>query len=167
MFVEIWFNQKDIKMEAKKPEWGQCGPIWWHHHGMKMRVLGLNLEGTLLWLQSSAAEVTISVTKGGWFVGWTLVQSQTEKISGKVFMDKKALRQAFGLENGDVPSHSRWLIDQYGGTVARQGQFIRFENFLNIPCPGTGHDGDPNVSIDLDDSIKAAVQNMVSTVRVG
>jgi hypothetical protein len=54
-----------------------------------------------------------------------------------------------------------WLLDRYGGDSAAQGFYIRWRNCLNIPCPGTGHDGDPNISVTLSDDIKEAVRQLL------
>lgn len=43
----------------------------------------------------------------------------------------------------------------------KQGAFIRYGNFLNIPSPGTGHDGDPNISILIDGPIRRAVRQLL------
>jgi len=32
---------------------------------------------------------------------------------------------------------------------------------LNIPCPGTGHDGDPNVSVYIEESIQRAIEQLL------
>ena len=76
-------------------------------------------------------------------------------------MDDEHLKMAFGLSE-ESGKYGDWLIGRFGGESAEQGQFIRFENFLNIPCPGTGHDGDPNISIVLDDKIRDAVEHLLA-----
>ena len=78
-------------------------------------------------------------------------------------MTEEQLRVMFGLDNDFVtPGHSQWLIKEYEADVAEQTLFIRKGNYLNIPCPGTAHDGDPNVSIELDDEIKEKVKELIS-----
>lgn len=75
---------------------------------------------------------------------------------GQVEMDSCQLAAAFGLsdESGDFGD---WLIERYRADSAEQRLWIRYGNQLNIPGPGTGHDGDPNISIELDGDIKKAV----------
>ncbi len=60
-----------------------------------------------------------------------------------------------------VRAGGSWLVGRYGGNSAVQSKFIRWGNFLNIPCPGTGHDGDPNVSIYVTDEIREAVRKLL------
>ena len=95
-----------------------------------------------------------------WYLEWVIIHSSQERVDGKVMMSTDALKSAFVF--ADTTSRgSRWLIERYGGEVAEQGKFIRWKNFLNIPGPGTGQDGDPNISIFLDDVIKNSVFNLI------
>jgi hypothetical protein len=54
------------------------------------------------------------------------------------------------------------MIEPFGGTVAKQRKFIRYHEFLNIPGPGSGYQGDPNVSIELYPETIAAVRNLLT-----
>ena len=84
-------------------------------------------------------------------------------------MSTKNLRCAFGLSDEEDYDGSRatflpWRntnIERYGGTCFYQGVFLRYEYFLNIPGPGTGNDGNPNISVELDDGIKNAVRQLL------
>jgi len=144
----------------KEPKMSIIGPIWWHNHGTKMQVEVP--DETSLTIAGSAAKIVITRKSGssGWFIDWTIQHSGPTQASGRTFFLNDELKAAFGLtdESGD---YGDWLIEQYGGESANQGQYIRYNAFLNIPCPGTGHDGDPNVSIEIDDSIKRAVQKFL------
>jgi len=145
----------------KSPKMDFIGPIWWHPHGMKMQVKGSD-ENSLT-IAGSAAKIVITRESGsypGWFIDWAIQHSGTTQASGRTFFLNDELKAAFGLtdESGD---YGDLLIERYGGDSANQGQYIRSNIFLNIPCPGTGHDGDPNVSIEIDDSIKRAVQKLL------
>lgn len=85
-----------------------------------------------------------------------------KKTTGVVFFNDKHLRSAFNLqETCQTEQHSLWLIDRFGGDCASQANYIRYKDYLNIPCPGTGHDGDPNISIMLDKDIRDAVRDML------
>jgi|SRR3989344_1448729 len=150
------------KAKKREPHIGMVGPDWWHHHGSKMHLKESSLPKDIIGISGSAAHVVIkgasairSLVKG-WFVSWVVRHSFYESSEGQVWFDDKELASAFGIieESGRF---GQWIIDRYGGEVAEQGKFIRWKNYLNIPCPGTGHDGDPNVSIELDDEIKKAV----------
>lgn len=84
----------------------------------------------------------------------------------------------------DRASNSEWLFGQYNhttpskyvgwygsdkfliaskplGAFASQKFFFRVGRFLNIPGPGIGHDGDPNISIELSDHLVEPVSQFV------
>ena len=145
-------------MEQISPDIGiMGGPIWWHHHGSKMKIAAQGRCNDLLLLQGSAAELLIKKHQTNWLVTWKIIQGPQTIISGAAIFPNKELLAAFG-GHYDTPSHSAWLINRYGGSAAHQGLFIRFQNWLNIPCPGTGNDGDPNISIELGtEMLKSAI----------
>lgn len=144
-------------------------PNWCHMHGSKMSVRNFDQENSILVLDSSAA--TVVITKGssmfpgheGWFVDWKVVQSAPQKVGvqGRAWFSDQDIKSAFGLSNISG-KYDHWLIEQYGADVAEQGRYIRWKNYLNIPCPGTAHYGDPNVSIHLEENIRNAVQKLIS-----
>jgi hypothetical protein len=143
-------------------------PTWWHHHGTKMNLKLLDSRKEILVIAGSAAEITIrkaTSVKRGWFIDWKVIQSIPSETgtSGRVWFSDDDLRCAFWLSvcSGKFGD---WLIERYGADSAEQGKYIRRGIFLNIPCPGTGHDGDPNVSIMLDGKIKIAVYNLLNHV---
>lgn len=144
-------------------------PDWWHHHGSKMRVQELDLQGHNLVIAGSAAKVMIRVASQvhpeatGWFIEWEVVQYQPygEIVRGRVQVTNEELAVAFDLLYSPVTTGD-WLLDRFGGDVAEQGKYIRWQRFLNIPCPGTGNDGDPNVSIELDKEIKEVVRQLLN-----
>ena len=129
-----------------------------------MRVENFNKACDLLVIAGSAASVRITrratTVDEGWFVDWEVVQSQQEKANGRIILTSDDLRAAFGLSQ-ESGLFGDWLIERFGADSASQGKFIRWRNFLNIPCPGTGHDGDPNVSIHFDEDIQSAVRELL------
>ncbi len=139
------------------------GPKWWHHHGIKMRVEKLSQANKLLIITGSAASIRITSrtmrNDDGWYVKWEVLFDRDCKVNGQVWMATDNLRAAFGLSENSG-KFGQWLIDRFGADSAEQGMYIRYKDYLNIPCPGTGHDGDPNVSILLDDKIKEAVSKL-------
>lgn len=150
---------------AKKPAIHLGFPIWWHHHGSKMKLESLIKSDSLLLISGSAAHIGIvrkADLNSNWWVEWEVVQSPGAKVNGSIVLSPDELRAAFGLseESGDFGD---WLLAEYGGDSAEQGKFIRWKNFLNIPCPGTGHDGDPNVSVELDEDIQNAVRQLLKS----
>lgn len=161
-------------------------PAWWHHRGEKMTVTFLDTVNTVLELTASAASVTIKelevepvwqkpllrkkaasaqtpiVYKTEWIVRWQVVQTvNLDFVNGQARFFTEELRAAFGIQPLPRELSHMWLIQQYGADDARQKLFIRRGPYLNIPCPGTGHDGDPNVSIYVTDEIKAAVEQLL------
>lgn len=139
-------------------------PVWCHHHGSKMRIENFSKGNHLLVIAGSAARVRITrratTVDEGWFVDWEIIWSQQEKINGRVIFKSDDLRAAFGLTE-DSGKYGGWLIKQFGADSAEQGKYIREGNFLNIPCPGSGHDGDPNISIHIDEEIQNAIGQLL------
>lgn len=151
-------------MQEREPEWGMIGPAWFHHHGKKMKLEEHNKKKVVI--KGSAATVIIQRDLSGepfqWLVDCEVIQTHPDKKSHtRILMSQLDLGQAFGLFD-TIGHFGEWLIKKYGGTTANQGKFIRYQKFLNLPCPGTGNDGDPNVSVILDEKIKQAVHELIS-----
>jgi hypothetical protein len=149
-------------MPEEKPQLKRIGavPIWWHNHGDRMVVKVLGIQKDFLVLQGSAAELVITKAPDGWLVNWKINHGANDSVSGKVLFSSSTLAKAFGIWNG-IPESGEGLIKRFGGTTAKQGDFIRYKKWLNIPGPGTGHDGDSNISIELTKEIKEAIQNLI------
>jgi hypothetical protein len=163
----------DSKVVQQRVPELECGwPIWWHHHGYKLAVKELDLAKHILVLEASAAKVTIQKASilfseaPAWFVDWEVVQSRPSQsgTKGRTWFRDEDLKAAFCLSD-DTGEFSGWLIERFGGISANQGRYIRWKRFLNIPCPGTGHDGDPNISIYIDDDIQNAVHHLLRSVE--
>lgn len=144
-------------------------PEWWHHHGTKMRVESYDLNNRVLTLKSSAATIIIQPAKilspsseHGWHMLYRIECGSDTRFEGRVWMNAAELQAAFCFryDPRDFGYRSRWLIDEYGADVAVQGKFIRWSYFLNIPGPGTGHDGDANISIKVRPAISCAVDRL-------
>lgn len=158
----------ETTVQRRDPEirWGI--PIWCHHHGSKMRVKHFELINHVLVISGNAARITIRKASDvfldakGWFVDWEVAQCKPyqEGVRGRVRFNDEDLAAAFGLSQSSGRFGER-LIEQFGADSADQGKYIRWKGFLNIPCPGTGHDGDPNVSIHIDSKIQNAVQKLL------
>lgn len=154
----------------KRPAFNWTGPDWWHHHGIKMLLRPEESTSQHLVIRGSAAELHLTssallkqeliISSPLWRAWWKVRQSPNEWSEGRVLMGLDTVRAAFGFDDSSTPD-SVWLIERYGGEAAAQGQFIRWKRYLNIPGPGTGNDGDPNISIELDKRIQQAVINLV------
>jgi hypothetical protein len=145
-------------------------PVWCHNHSLKMRLV-VSTENRVV-IRGSAATLAVTfheVDKYGrrWRINWLVMQSVSENVRGEVEFYEDHLAAAFGLTDKppSFPELSQWLIDRYGADVATQGRFIRYQDYLNIPCPGTGHDGDPNISVLLDEEMKEAVRLLIDSVH--
>ncbi len=138
-------------------------PDWYNRHGIKMKVV-VSSDVYVYLKNGDVANLTITKEeeKGKFQLKYEIRFSIRESIEGIIILNKKALSGAFGLSDY-CPNGSEWLIERYGGNSAYQGRYIRWEDFLNLPCPGTSHDGDPNLSIFLDGKIKMAVKNLLDS----
>lgn len=146
-------------MEEKEPELKkiEAVPVWYHNHGNKMKVRAIGIQKDFLVIQGSAAEVVITKTIEGYLVNWNIKHDKSANVSGKTWISSDDIERVFGIRNS-IPESGEWLIERFGGTTASQGAFIRYREFLNIPGPGTGHDGTANVSILLTQEIQQAAR---------
>ena len=155
--------------QSARPEFNIGKPVWHHHHSRKFHVISPTQEP--LELGASAANVVISPDSSkGWIIKYRITHAFGGfGVDGKIYMTTNELEVAFDLhgrlDDSFVWPSSQWLINRYGGDFAAQGSFIRYHRFLNIPGPGTGHDGDANVSIELNDEIKAAVKALIEKFK--
>lgn len=150
-------------MIEENPAGAESGtPAWWHKNGAKMRPMFGGGEKTLR-IYSDSALLVISPNehprsdRDRWLVAWEIRRISPCGINGKTVMSTKALRRAFGLEEG-TDEASDDLVRHYGADSAEQGCYIRSGNYLNIPGPGTARNGDPNASVLLDEDIKEGIR---------
>lgn len=143
-------------------------PWWFHHHGLKMRLHSLDLTKQHILIKGSAAEVTIQIGTPyegvrRWNVTWQVRHAIDCFASGMTTWTDDEFAAAFGVNQVAVTQllGHQWLLELYGADDAAQRSFIRWKNNLNIPCPGTGHDGDPNVSVYLDEEMKSAARQLL------
>lgn len=135
------------------------GPYWWHQHGLKMEIT----ESTpfKLVIASRAASLTITAIEASqdgqdrWNVQWQIIHTQMERVQGNCIFYRHQLTQALGAQppRGVTPFSPGY----FDHVLYEQGQYVRDGKYLNIPCRGTGHDGDPNISIMIEDDIEQAV----------
>src|SRR3989344_2130736 len=151
--------------QPKTPVMVMIGPAWFHDHGHKMRLRHVDVERGMINLEASAASVQIFRGAKEALVDWEVIYSPGSKVQGRISLSLAQLAAAFEVPWDEHPcgiEYSQWLLDRFGGDCAIQGCFIRFKEFLNIPGPGTGHDGDPNVSVMVDKEIREAVRDILN-----
>lgn len=131
-------------------------PRWWNPNGAKMEVK--HADGRVVMLANNAASVAIRPVRDthdqpAYRIEWNLRQLGRDKFLGYLTFPEGYLTAAFA-----VAAWGRFsAIGRYKATDAHPGYFIRTGSHLNIPGPGTGRDGDPNVSILLTDPVRAAI----------
>ena len=95
-----------------------------------------------------------------WIVRRELYSEEEWLTRDEITMDARQLCDAFGLN--DKPEYEdQWGDTAYEHTAFEAGRYFRYDQYLNIPNPGTGEDGDPNISILITDDMKHAIAAMV------
>lgn len=158
-----------VTSQRKEPEFRLYGPRWWHLHGNKMRVSEKEEDRTnkRLVIKGSAAQVVITrredvKDRKEWLVDYQVTHYvNTDFAQARVSMGERELAAAFGINETDSGEYPADILERFGGDSASQGTYIRYRKYLNIPGPGTGHDGDPNVSIEIDDEMKLGVSKLL------
>lgn len=147
-------------------------PEWWHHQGFKIAVIGMDHANSpsekVLRLESRVVKINIrpACSPNEWFLEYEIVHFFNDTWSkGRFYMTTTDLEEAFWLKDTCTESFAQGIIDRFGGDVAYQGKFIRYRSYLNFPGPGTGLDGDPNVSVRVDDDIKGWVRKFLGVTE--
>lgn len=141
-------------------------PKWFHHHGFKLSLGGEPIIqatfGNEVVVNSNVAHLQIgpSMTRGIYQVLWCIAFSSNESVQGKICLTRNELKGAFLLLDSGEKSVFAELFDADAGV---QGHYIRKGKWLNIPAPGNGFDGDPNISVFVSDEIKEAVRKLIET----
>ncbi len=155
---------KQVTQRPVLPAIESIGPVWHHDHGTKMGLLHVDSERGVVLLGSSAASVQIFRMLKEVLIEWTVEYSPISWVRGRITMSLTQLATAFDIPCVESPlglDCSQWILDLFGGDRAIQGCFIGYQEFLSIPGPGTGHDGDPNVSIMISPQIRDAVKQIL------
>src|SRR3989344_773371 len=150
---------------------------WWSAKGIDMKVNGVVLERgkhTIVNIAiGSAASVSIfqcGSQRGDFEVQYHIKHCDGSHSAGNIIMDRADLARAFGLVNGFGHgfSHGGAALREMGYELdaASQGKYVRLGDYLNIPHPGTGLVGDPNVSVQIKAEMKSAVQSLLDFTAV-
>ena len=144
-------------------------PSWCHHHSMKMAFDSRASDSRSLVIKNNAAKLTVAriepfrpTSLENWRLSWEIFRCKPteEVVRGSVLLSDQDLCVAFGLGRFQNYRSSNWLVRNYGAQAAEQGKFIRSEEWLNVPGPGTGHDGDPNISVEVSLEMKKEILNL-------
>ena len=155
------------KIRSVQPKFSMFGlPVWHHHHSRKIDVEHVpeSSNGNVVKLSANATElvITSNLPNPGHTVEYVIKHGGSSETHGRVWMGQSDLCTAFCISNVCyADGGGQHLLDRFGGDVAVQGRYIRFGPCLNIPGPGTGHDGDPNISVYVTDEIQEAVRSFL------
>lgn len=135
-------------------------PGWHHPSSGKMQVE--KADSSQVVISAPKACLTITEIPQGpdfiWTVKWEIFFTIEHGVRNEVVMSAQELCAAFAL-NENEDDYDDWLEDLPRVSVA--GKFFREGPFLNIPHPGIGKDGDPNISVLITGEIKKAVTGLV------
>lgn len=150
----------------KRPELVRGKPNWWHPGGSNINLVSVSENSINFASRFTKFSMIKEYDRHGLIMEWQ-IYSQVDNHStlkhhyqGKMNFDLPTAAAAFGLVDL-CHSSSLWMIDLYGGSAARQGFFIRYGDYLTIPGPGTGRDGDANLSLLLDTEVKEWIVNLL------
>lgn len=141
---------------------GPC-PRWQVYKGHTLKLVSSNSKSVRL----AGTTTSLTITAAGsdrpdhWAVSWK-IKHDCGEVEGFVYMNDEELQRAFDMING-LGTFGQALAERTSTRVdaAEQGKFVRVGSFLNIPHPGTGLQGDPNISIEIDDDMRLAVLRLV------
>ncbi|MCL5006930.1 MAG: hypothetical protein M1153_02195 [Patescibacteria group bacterium] len=143
-------------------------PFWYHPCGYHM-VVAESLRNKLV-VVSKWAKLVVSAYKGSgdekWSVHWEIDHGRIAGVGGQILFSSEELIAAFGCSERVLASHNE-LTKRYGADCGVQGKYIRQLRYLNIPCPGTGSDGDPNISAYITESIRLGVWKLLNAHTKG
>ncbi|HEY0010946.1 MAG TPA: hypothetical protein VGB97_03495 [Candidatus Paceibacterota bacterium] len=138
-------------------------PPWWNGHDLTWTAIR---RGTTLKLTAEGRVLEISAIgrSGSFRLCYTIEHGNgttAHQISG---LPAVRIEKMFALRRG---SPSDWRIFPGIGIVAdagERGEFCRTKGYLNIPHPGIGHPGDPNLSLLITEDIRKAVEDFLAWV---
>ncbi len=138
-------------------------PDW--HHPKSWKVQLEKADAAYIVITAPAARLTIvelidaeSINK--WIVRWEIFSKGEQSQRGEIVMNARQLCAAFALTEKWEDS-DQWWTGAYQEIASAEGMYFRYDRWLNIPGPGTGKDGDPNISICLDAEMKKAITYMI------
>lgn len=143
---------------------GAICPSWQSAKGYKMALAPASGVGVIIKSTTACLWIKPGSDDDHWEVTWS-VDHGSSNIRGAHCFSQQDLRRAFGIEDGHRQDPYIKNLNRIAGTIcdaACPGAYYRYGQFLNIPGPGTGVQGDPNISIVLDEEIVEAVRNLLA-----
>jgi hypothetical protein len=140
-------------------------PVWWNQRGAHMRLDRVDPTRLVIQNESKTAQLTINPTLDKWRVSLRLQHGPGWQMATTLLLSTEEVRAAFALSN--TPTEGTAALQHIckfsGGEcdTGEFGKFVRWDYFLNLPCAGTGEDGDPNLSLYLSPEIVAAVDQFL------
>lgn len=143
-------------------------PPWWHKRGQEMEIGDFEEWKKTLILSGPCALLSITlvglVPDQGWFLHWEIDHGGGSQVKGTAFLHNECLKAAFGLVK-KTSGYSDILRQKFRADCAEIGEYIRTGNYLNIPSPGSGADGDPNISVYITDEMRECVRKLTEITR--
>lgn len=135
-------------------------PGWHHPSSWNMSVEKADSSQVIISSPTACLTITEIPQKPdyAWTVTWEIFFTIEDGVRNEVAMSAAGLCAAFAL-NENEEHYDYWLEDL--PRISVQGGFFREGPFLNIPHPGTGKDGDPNISLLITEEIKKAITALV------
>lgn len=153
-----------------EPQFKSCGgkmPIWFHDFGARMELSEYGVEAGVVIFKSvveDQAFLSIRRYQEKWNIRWSIKFWPEGFAEGSIFLSKDALYNAFSLHPKfhvyETHHDDVWLLKRFGGTCAKQGEFIRYNDCLNIPGPGTGRGSNSSISLVVTDLVSDKVREV-------
>ena len=145
-------------------------PNWFHPRGIKMiLVLVGERDPNVVIIRSTAARLVIERLnkRAPWFtLTWHLEHSAEEYTDGRRTTNAEWLQAMFldPLSENVFDRYHRHIAwaQHFGADVGQMGTFVRKGNYLNIPGPGIAQNGDPNISVEIDENMKRAIRALLT-----
>lgn len=149
------------------PQHFSIPPPWWARQGLKMVADANSEHGLVIISNANAASLRISRNDGSgerYTLAWSVAHLDAHS-HGSLCLEKAELLRAFGYSDGHDPSEDGFgeggeMLEERIGlrlSAAMLGRYARRGPYLNIPHPGTGLPGDPNISVYITPEIRTAV----------
>lgn len=149
----------------------QMPPKWFNAHGLKMFLSRDHIvQDTQPWevlIGNEVARIQIRHTSNfeAYKIFWSILLGFRQYVEGELRLSEAELKDAFNLGRGRNITNELALdfLSEFDGDAGVQGHYIRKGQFLNVPMPGTGLGGDPNVSVYVSEEIQKAVRKLIET----